>query len=103
MKTTIKTLSLFIFSCHISCKSPGEFRNIELSILNARHGTVYIIRLPDEKQIHSEYFDFDYMPEDVLHISNIPNGRYKMQVIADEKLREVIFEYNGRKGLMVEF
>ena len=43
------------------------------------------------------------MPEDVLHISNIPNGKYKLQVIANEKLREVVFEYRGRKGLVVEF
>jgi len=103
MKHLLLTLSLFIFFCLISCKAHGDFRDIELSILNARQGTVYIIRLPEEKQIHSEYFDFDYMSEDVLHISNIPNGKYKMQVIADEKLREVVFEYSGRKGLMVEF
>ena len=38
-----------------------------------------------------------------MHISNIPDGKYKLQVIADEKLREVVFENTGRKGLMVEF
>ncbi len=103
MKKLAINLSLFIFFCLISCKMPGEYRDIEISILNAQQGTVYIIRLPDEKQIHSEYFDMEYVPEGIVHISGIPDGKYKLQVIADEELREEIFEYTGRKGLMVEF
>lgn len=103
MKKLTITLSLFIFFCPISCKMPGESRDIEISILNAQQGTIYIIRLPDEKQIHSEYFDMDYIPEGTVHISHIPDGKYKLQVIADGELREEIFEYTGRKGLMVEF
>lgn len=45
----------------------------------------------------------EYVPEGIVHISGIPNGKYKLQVIANEELREEIFEYTGRKGLMVEF
>ena len=63
MKKLLIALPLFIFFCLISCKMPGDFRDIELSILNARQGTVDIICLPDEKQIYSEYFDMDYMKD----------------------------------------
>ncbi|MBE9465488.1 hypothetical protein ACFP1I_22370 [Dyadobacter subterraneus] len=78
---------------------PGNFRDIELSILNADTAHVYLNQYPGFKQVYANDFDSDYNSEGTIHISNIPDGKYFLQVFSKDTVRELTFEYTGRKSL----
>jgi hypothetical protein len=89
MKKIILLFTIVFSTIIVSCEMPGDFRDIELSIINAEKAHVYLNEFPGYKQVYAEDFDSEYDRDKTIHISNIPDGKYFLQVFAKDTVREI--------------
>lgn len=93
--------AFFCFFCLISCKEVGPYRDLEISIYNVDHGQIRIYQLPDSILIYETYFEI--LKDNIIHISNIPDGEYLLVITCDSLTHEQKFVYDGVIGLGVVF